>query len=76
MLNDHPKAVLIGWAEKGLTLRRCRGWKEKVHMTGSHCLTAAALPNDPPMEWLDGRLTGKEKRSLLEHEMPVPRPSG
>lgn len=48
-------------------------------MTGSHCLTAAALPGDPPMEWVDGRLTGKEKRwrrgkrSLPEHEMPVPR---
>lgn len=52
-------------------------------MTGSHCLTAAALPDDLPMEWFDGRLTGKKKktveagkRSLPEHEMPVPRPCG
>lgn len=36
-------------------------------MTGSHCLTAAALPGDPPIEWLDGRLTGKEKRWRREN---------
>lgn len=47
--------------QRDLTLKRCRGWRENTHMTGSHCLTAAALPDDLPMEWFDGRLTGKKK---------------
>lgn len=58
---------LLAGLKKELLLRRCRGWKEKTQMTGDHCLTAAALPGEPPMEWLDGRLTGKEKRWRWEN---------
>lgn len=60
ILRQYP---LVG-LKRELTLRRC---KEKTYMTGSRCLTAAALRGDSPIEWLDGRLTGKEKRWRREN---------